>query len=165
MALFGRSTPEVGANDHPGSLERPKEQTMAKDREDVQYRGGGDLNALLGRGSEFEGKLTFEGTVRLDGKFSGESSTGDVLVIGEGAKVQAEISAGSVVVNGEVQGNVHAKTAIELHHPARVRGNLETPQLSIDKGVIFEGTSKMEGLEKASAKAPAPVLPVPPRPV
>jgi cytoskeletal protein CcmA (bactofilin family) len=165
MALFGRSAPEVGANDHPGSTERPKEQTMAKDREDMQYRGGGDLNALLGRGSEFEGKLTFEGTVRIDGKFSGEISTNDVLVIGEGAKVQAEISAGSVVVNGEVSGNIKAKTSIELHNPARVKGNLETPQLSIDKGVLFEGTSKMEGFDKAAQKPqPVPVQQAP-RPV
>jgi len=116
---------------------------VAKQNEDLQAsRSGGELNAILGRGSEFEGKLTFEGTVRIDGKFSGEISTADVLVIGEGARVQAEISAGSVIVNGEVHGNIRAKNSIELHPPARVRGNLETPQLSIDKGVLFEGTSK-----------------------
>lgn len=138
---------------------------MPRQNEEPQMRAGGELNAILGKGSEFEGKLTFEGTVRIDGKFSGEISTSDVLVIGEGARVQAEINAGSVVINGEVQGNVRAKTSIELHHPARVRGNLETPQLSIDKGVVFEGTSKMEGLEKPAARAPAmPVAPPPPRP-
>src|SRR5271154_2420543 len=98
--------------------------------DEIQPRNSGDLNALLGRGSEFEGKLTFEGTVRIDGKFSGEIVTGDVLVIGEGARVQAEINAGSVVVNGEVQGTIHAKNSIELHQPARVHGNLESPQLS-----------------------------------
>lgn len=136
---------------------------MAKREDDPQFRGTGELNALLGRGSEFEGKLTFEGTVRIDGKFSGEISTSDVLVIGEGAKVQAEITAGSVVINGEVQGNIHAKTSIELHHPARVRGNLETPQLSIDKGVIFEGTSKMDSGEKAPAARPQAVLPAVPQ--
>lgn len=158
MALFGKSVPEPTGPSHPGSLERPKEQAMAKEREDMQIRGGGDLNALLGRGSEFEGKLTFEGTVRIDGKFSGEISTNDILVIGEGAKVQAEINAGSVVINGEVQGNIRAKTSIELHQPAKVKGNLETPMLSIDKGVIFEGSSKMEGIEKAVVKA-APAVP------
>jgi cytoskeletal protein CcmA (bactofilin family) len=135
---------------------------VAKQNEELQSRGGGELNAILGKGSEFEGKLTFEGTVRIDGKFSGEISTSDVLVIGEGARVQAEINAGSVVINGEVQGNVRAKNSIELHHPARVRGNLECPQLSIDKGVIFEGTSKMEGLEKGAPKAQA-VIVSPPR--
>jgi cytoskeletal protein CcmA (bactofilin family) len=131
---------------------------MATTRRDdeMQIRNSGDLNALLGRGSEFEGKLTFEGTVRIDGKFSGEIVTNDVLVIGEGAKVQAEINAGSVVINGEVQGNIRAKTSIELRQPAKVQGNLETPSLSIDKGVIFEGSSKMEGISGSQPKAPPP---------
>lgn len=133
---------------------------MLKREEEMVGRSGGELNALLGRGSEFEGKLTFEGTVRIDGKFSGEIHTNDVLVIGEGAKIQAEISAGSVVVNGEVSGNIRAKTSIELHQPARVRGNLETPALSIDKGVIFEGTAKMEQLAQTAGK-PALAIPTP----
>ena len=125
----------------------------------------GDLNALLGRGSEFEGKLTFEGTVRIDGKFTGTIVTNDVLVIGEGAKVNAEISCGTVIVHGEINGNVKAKTAVELHHPARMRGNIETPSLMVEKGVIFEGQTKMEGVEKAAAKStpsPSPVAAVKP---
>jgi cytoskeletal protein CcmA (bactofilin family) len=125
---------------------------MLKREEELSGRGGGELNAVLGRGSEFEGKLTFEGQVRIEGKFSGEIHTNDVLVIGEGAKVQAEISAGTVVVNGEVTGNIRAKTSIELHQPAKVRGNLETPSLSIDKGVIFEGNAKMEQLTTVASK-------------
>jgi len=129
---------------------------LKREDEQMSVRSGGDLNALLGKGSEFEGKLTFEGTVRIDGKFSGEIHTNDVLVIGEGARVQAEINAGSVVINGEVQGNIRAKTSIELHPPAKVRGNLEAPSLSIDKGVMFEGTCKMEGLTQGAAK-PAPM--------
>ncbi len=125
----------------------------------------GDLNALLGRGSEFEGKLTFEGTVRIDGKFTGTIVTNDVLVIGEGAKVSAEITCGTVIVHGELNGNVKAKTAVELHHPARMKGNIETPSLMVEKGVVFEGQTKMDGVEKAAAKpasAPSPVQAVKP---
>lgn len=123
----------------------------------------GDLNALLGRGSEFEGKLTFEGTVRIDGKFTGSIVTNDVLVIGEGAKVSAEITCGTVIVHGELNGNLKAKTAVELHHPARMKGNIETPSLMVEKGVIFEGQTKMDGVEKAkSTTPPAPVQAVKP---
>src|SRR4051794_30244885 len=125
----------------------------------------GDLNALLGRGSEFEGKLTFEGTVRIDGKFTGTIITNDVLVVGEGAKVNAEVSCGTIIVHGEVNGNVKAKSAVELHHPARMRGNVETPSLMVEKGVIFEGQTKMEGVEKAPAKpvsTPSPISSVKP---
>ena len=127
-----------------------------------------DLNALLGRGSEFEGKLTFEGTVRIDGKFTGTIITGDVLVVGEGAKVSAEITCGTIIVHGEVNGNIRAKNAVELHHPAKMRGNVESPSLMVEKGVIFEGQSKMENLstdkgalqKTSNSPAPTPIAAV-----
>ena len=120
----------------------------------------GDLNALLGRGSEFEGKLTFEGTVRIDGKFTGTILTDDTLVVGEGAKVSAEVTCGTIIVHGEVVGNIRARSAVELHQPARVRGNIETPSLMVDRGVVCEGQAKMEDLEKIPSTWPA-VTPVP----
>jgi cytoskeletal protein CcmA (bactofilin family) len=109
----------------------------------------GDL--LLGEGAEFEGKLTFQGTVRIDAKFKGSIFTNDVLVVGEHAKIDADITCGTVIVYGEVNGNIKAKTAVELHHPAKLRGNVESPALSIDKGVLFQGESKMAPAEKSSS--------------
>jgi cytoskeletal protein CcmA (bactofilin family) len=156
--------PLAGADDAPGAPiptqpphEEPKPMAMLKRDELTSVpTSSGDLNALLGRGSEFEGKLTFEGTVRIDGKFTGTIVTNDVLVIGEGAKVNAEVNCGTVIVHGEINGNVKAKSAVELHHPARMRGNIETPSLMIEKGVVFEGQSKMEGIEKSTIKVPTP---------
>jgi cytoskeletal protein CcmA (bactofilin family) len=153
---FGADAPLAPTPTKP-SNEEPIPMAMLK-REELSTAPAstGDLNALLGRGSEFEGKLTFEGTVRIDGKFTGTIVTNDVLVIGEGAKVSAEVSCGTVIVHGEISGNVKARNAVELHHPARMKGNIETPSLMIEKGVIFEGQCKMDGVEKA-AKSPAPV--------
>jgi len=88
------------------------------------------VTTLLGRGSEFEGKLAFEGTVRVDGKLSGEIFTEDVLIVGEGAEVNAEISVGSIVIQGTVRGNIVAKRGVEIHTPGRVRGNINTPRSS-----------------------------------
>ena len=116
----------------------------------------GEVHTLLGKGSEFEGKLTFEGQVRIDGKFSGQIFTKDTLVIGEGARVNAEINAGTVIVNGVVEGNIRATQLIELHTPGRVKGNMETPALSIDKGVMFEGSCKMEST-KGGTITPTPL--------
>ena len=117
----------------------------------------GDLNALLGRGSEFEGKLTFEGTVRIDGKFTGTIVTNDVLVVGEGAKIQAEVTCGTIIVHGEINGDIKAKSAVELHHPARMKGNIETTSLMIEKGVAFEGQCKMDvPPERSSKPLPSP---------
>ena len=116
----------------------------------------GEINTLLGRGTSFEGKLTFEGTVRIDGRLVGEVFSDDILVIGEGADVKAKIDVGTLIVEGNIEGNIRAGKLIELHAPARVRGNLETPALYIDKGVIFEGNCKMENLGPARKEAPAP---------
>ena len=106
-----------------------------------------DITTILGKGSEFEGKLNFEGTLRIEGVFSGEIHSDSVLVVGEGAKVSAEVDVGTIVINGEVRGNVRAKTGVEIRHPGRLLGNVEAPSLTIEKGVIFEGSCKMENFE------------------
>ena len=126
---------------------------LKREEDNVVVRGG-DVHTLLGKGSEFEGKLTFEGQVRIDGKFSGQIFTKDTLVIGEGARVNAEINAGTVIVNGVVEGNIRATQLIELHTPGRVKGNMETPSLSVDKGVMFEGSCKMESMGKSPTPTP-----------
>ena len=113
----------------------------------------GEITTLLGRGATFEGKLTFEGTVRIDGRFRGEVFTDDVLVIGEGAIVEAEVDVGEVIIQGTVVGNIKAKRSIEIHAPGRVKGDIHTPSLQIDKGVIFEGRSFMDA---ATSNRPAP---------
>ena len=106
--------------------------------------GTGDLNALLGRGSEFDGKLAFEGTVRIDGTFTGEITTSDTLIVGDGAKVTAEITCGTILVHGEVNGNIKASQAVELHKPARVKGDITSPSLMVERGVVWSGRSQME---------------------
>lgn len=121
----------------------------------------GEINTLLGKGSEFEGKLTFEGTVRVDGKLSGEVFSDDVLVVGEGAEVRAEIDIGEIIIQGTVVGNIRAKRAVEIHAPGKVKGDITTPSLQIDKGVIFEGKCYMEGV--ADGTRPRPVV-LPPSP-
>ncbi len=126
----------------------------------------GEITTLLGRGAAFEGKLTFEGTVRIDGRFRGEVFSDDTLVIGEGALVEAEIDIGEVIIQGTVVGNIKAKRSIEIHAPGRVKGDVHTPSLQIDKGVIFEGRSFMEGMvaPKGGAAPAAPAASTPPKP-
>ncbi|MCC7440124.1 MAG: polymer-forming cytoskeletal protein [Bdellovibrionales bacterium] len=101
------------------------------------------VTGVIDQGCEFEGKLCFQGTVRINGSFKGEIFTPDTLIIGEEARVQGQIDAGVVVICGEVRGNVRAKYRVEIHRPAVFRGDILTPSLSVDEGVIFEGSSKM----------------------
>lgn len=106
-----------------------------------------ELNALLGRGTEYAGKLSFEGRVRIEGRFSGEIR-GEVLVIGEGAEVDGDIEVEMcVVTGGRVRAGIRARNAIELHAPAVVHGDLHAPNVFIDRGVQFEGACKMAPLD------------------
>jgi len=119
-----------------------EERSMKKDRMPATA-GGGNLNAFLGEGTSFKGTLTFEGTVRIDGRLEGEIFTKDMLVIGEGAQVTAAIHAGVVVIGGTVHGNITAERKIEIHPTGRLYGNICTPSLVIEEGVIFEGSCTM----------------------
>lgn len=101
------------------------------------------VTAVIDQGCEFEGKLCFHGTVRIGGVFKGEIYTPDTLIISEGARVHAQIDAGIIIIGGEVNGSLRAKHRVEIHKPAIFRGDIITPSLSVDEGVIFEGNSKM----------------------
>ncbi|HEY1556872.1 MAG TPA: polymer-forming cytoskeletal protein [Kofleriaceae bacterium] len=130
-------------------------------------QAAGEITTLLGRGATFEGKLTFDGTVRIDGRFKGEVFSDDTLVIGEGAHVEAEIDIGEVIIQGTVVGNIKAKRSIEIHAPGRVKGDMHTPVLQIDKGVVFEGRSFMEAATAGTGRAgsaPAAAPPATPKP-
>ena len=106
--------------------------------------GGAAVNAVLGPGSVFEGKLTFTGQARIDGSFSGGVTTDDLLIIGEQAKVDADIRCGSVVIRGEVTGKIKARDSVELRGRARVKADVATLSFAMDKGVIFEGYCNMD---------------------
>jgi cytoskeletal protein CcmA (bactofilin family) len=117
--------------------------------------GGAEVDTLLGKGSEFEGKLVFKGQVRIDGKYSGHIQTDEVLIVGPSARVNAEIAAGTVVISGQVEGHIRATNVIELHKGAKVKGTLEAPNITMEREVTFDGTMKMDGIGSKSAP-PAP---------
>lgn len=110
-----------------------------------------ELNALLGQGTHYAGKLWFEGRVRVEGRFEGEVR-GEVLIIGAGAELEGNIEVDvCIVTGGRVRGDIRARDAIELHAPAVVVGDLHAPNVFIDRGVQFEGSCKMAPLEDEEA--------------
>ncbi|MGI5861369.1 MAG: bactofilin family protein [Myxococcales bacterium] len=167
MALWGKKTGDLeppapsisDARDAPEAAssvtEKEKPMAMLKKEEELP-RTSGEVNAVLGRGTEFEGKLTFEGEVRIAGKFTGEIFSKDRLQIDDSARIKAEITTGSLVVYGEITGNIRATQLVELKASARVKGNIEAPSLVIERGVIFEGSCKMENLGKGATVTALP---------
>jgi cytoskeletal protein CcmA (bactofilin family) len=112
-----------------------------------------DVNTLVGRGSHFVGKMTFEGIVRIDGGFEGEIVSHDTLIIGESADVRAELDVATVVIYGAVYGNIRASQSIELHAPGRLVGQIITPSLSVERGATFDGECRMTQLAETAEGA------------
>jgi cytoskeletal protein CcmA (bactofilin family) len=98
---------------------------------------------FLGKETEFEGKLAFRGTVRLDGHFRGEITAGENLIVGEEGMIEANLHAVYIVISGEVHGNILADQRVDIHPPGKVFGNIQAPAVVIDEGVIFEGKTRM----------------------
>jgi len=101
--------------------------------------GEGVLNGFLDEGSHFKGELTFEDTLRIDGKFEGTIRSKHALVIGDTGDVQADIDVGSVSIDGTVRGTILAREKIEIHPHGRVFGKIQAPILKIEEGAHFEG--------------------------
>jgi len=101
------------------------------------------VSTVLDKDSAFEGKLTFEGYVLINGKFQGEIFSDGGLIIGEGGTVEGRIEVASIQIQGEVKGNIIAKDKIEINAPATVRGDITAPSLVIKEGAVFEGNCSM----------------------
>jgi len=111
-----------------------------------------EINAFLGKDTEFEGKFSFTGAVRIDGKFSGEIESTGTLIVGESATITSQIHVADMIISGEVNGDIFAENKIEINVPGKLFGNIQTPKLVIEEGVIFEGNCKMKDLGKATKK-------------
>lgn len=99
--------------------------------------------AFIGKGVEFKGAISYSGTVRIDGFLDGEIHTDGTLLIGEDAVLTAKVSAGTIVCMGKITGDVSAKEIIKLLAPAVLNGGVKTPKLSIEDGVLINGTIEM----------------------
>ena len=104
-----------------------------------------EISAYLGKETVFQGKMTVEGVFRLDGKFEGEIFDSGTLIVGETANIKGKIRLQTLVINGRVEGDIDAKTRVEIHATGKVFGTLSTPILTINEGGILEGSCKMEG--------------------
>jgi len=113
-----------------------------------------EINAFLGKDTEFEGKLSFSGTVRIDGRFKGEILAGGILIVGDGAVVEADVQVSHLVVCGEVRGNLFAAEKIEIHPPGKVFGNIQAPAVLMEEGVVFEGCCRMQDIKTPDDKKP-----------
>ena len=98
-------------------------------------------NVILTRGASFEGRLSFEGIARLCGRFKGEIMSKGVLIVETEAQVEAKICIGKLILKGLLKGEVKAQQEIKLLSGSKFYGVLDTPQLHVEPGALFEGAS------------------------
>ncbi len=103
--------------------------------------------AFVGKGVEFKGVITYNGTVRIDGNLDGEIHTEGTLLVGEEAVITAKVSAGTIISKGQMTGDIVAKEKIKLMAPAVLNGSVKSPMLSMEEGVLFNGTIEMARAE------------------
>ena len=100
--------------------------------------------AFLGKDTAFEGTLSFTGGLRIDGCFQGEITTDGTLIVGKTAVIRGEIRASCVLVSGEIHGNTVADRRVEVLTSARIFGDIQSPEIIVGAGAVFEGKCRTE---------------------
>ncbi len=127
----------------------------------TRRKGENEVKAFLGKGTEFDGKLMFGGSVRVDGNFKGEVSGSGAFIVGDVANIEADILVDSLLVSGRVCGSIEVRKKVEIYSTGRILGSIKTPVLVVQEGAVFEGNCQMvnEGRDK-NAEAERSVEPV-----
>ena len=123
-------------------------------RRDKATRDVADIKAFLGEGTEFKGILSFEGTIRIDGRVEGEVLGEELLIVGEDGVIQAEVEVGSLIAGGRIEGNIRAKRRVELLASSTVIGNIITPCLIVMEGATLNASCDMGDVNQVESLSP-----------
>ena len=137
--MFGR-TSETD-NNHKSSS---NESFSVGSQKPINLDQPGEIIAFVGEGVTFKGTIRYKGTVRIDGRVDGEIHTDGVLIIGEKAVISAKVEAGAIICQGHITGDIIAQDKVKLISPAVFEGSVKAPSLSMDEGVLFNGTCQMQ---------------------
>ena len=118
---------------------------------------GAFINSIIGEGTTFRGEFDLNGLLRIDGDFSGTIRTSGRVLVGSNGRAECTIYSGTVVVGGVVQGNIFASEKVVVLSTGMIIGNINTPRLIVEDGVVLNGTCTVEGAgsEKPARQAPA----------
>jgi len=108
-----------------------------------QVEQGSENITLLGKGSDFKGIVSFDGTIRVDGHVEGEIHTTGTLIVGEHAVIEGIVSAGVLMNSGKINGTITAIEKIHILKPGVLVGEIRTPVIAIEEGSRFHGMCDM----------------------
>ncbi len=107
------------------------------------------ISSVLGESTRLNGKLTFSGTLRIDGNIKGEISAKNqkgvhnTLIVGEKARINGDVHVDTVINSGRITGNVYAKSRVAIHDPGQLTGDVQTSEFTVEDGVVFNGRCNM----------------------
>jgi len=113
---------------------------------------------VIGPDAAIQGEIRCKGTIRVEGEIVGRIQCDDTIVVTDTGRVKADLMASQIIISGEVTGNVFAKERCEIVARGKLAGDLTSPRVSIEEGVVFEGKCTMKPPGQA-APAPAPQPP------
>ncbi len=117
---------------------------------DHQFPEDSSINSIIGEGTRFRGEFDLEGLLRIDGDFSGTIRTKGKVLVGSNGRAECEVHAGTVVIGGILRGDIYTSEKLIILSTGMVLGNITTPRLIIEEGVIFNGTCRIERPQAAA---------------
>ena len=123
------------------------------------------INSIIGEGTRFKGEFDLNGLLRIDGDFTGVIRTKGKVLVGKNGRAECTLNAGTVVVGGVLRGEIHSTEKVIILSTGLVLGNITTPRLIVEEGVIFNGSCRIitpSGADNGKTaavngqKAPAP---------
>lgn len=117
-----------------------KESVVSKD----------EINAFLGSGTVYHGKLTFQGAVRIDGEFTGEITSEGSLIVGKDAVIEGTLNVGELVLSGSFTGEARASRRVTVHRTGSFLGQLRTTALVVEEGAVIDGQISMRNAPESA---------------
>jgi cytoskeletal protein CcmA (bactofilin family) len=116
---------------------------MAKKSEYSDIKEAEKVETVFSNATNFNGVLKFSTSLKIEGSFKGKIISTGHLIVGENAIIRANIKASSIVIAGEIKGNVEASERLEMLPSGKLYGNIKTKKLKMADGVVFEGSCEM----------------------
>ncbi len=116
---------------------------MGKTNNYTDIKDAEKVETVFSEATTFNGVLKFDRSIKIEGKFKGRIISKGFLIIGETAKVRANIKASSIIIAGELRGDVEAYERLEMLPTGKLYGNIKTKKLKMADGVVFEGSCEM----------------------
>ncbi len=105
----------------------------------VAVPGKDEYPTVIGADARFNGQLSFDGSVRIDGSFEGSIKTPGKVFISQSGKVKAEIEAGNVTIDGSVEGNILTEGRVQMNATCKLKGDVVAAKMTMAEGATWSG--------------------------